>query len=244
VSKGCCGVVASPPTLGGPTVSEANGAGPSFSCDRPFSSPQLSSPKKVVLLSSVQGNGKRWFQLLAGWAFVLSLPASVLFLALPSPLSHSKEKEREDEHTQLEAMDFGSKALVHLPADDLAPEDIYSDEVNDGIANCAKEQAEVWAAAAKEEADGNNVDVGADGQAAQPWLGREFLDDLAELTRVLGSQRSGGDSGGRAGPAGAFGTATRLQPRMQTGMQAQFDAQVCPPSPLSLSLFFVSSAEL
>lgn len=45
-------------------------------------------------------------------------------------------------------MEFGSnKVFVDLHAD---TEDIFAEEVNDGIANCAKEQADAWRATAQE----------------------------------------------------------------------------------------------
>jgi actin beta/gamma 1 len=83
-------------------------------------------------------------------------------------------------------------------------EDFYEDEVNDGIANCAKEQAEAWAEAAAE--------TGADNT--------EFIQRLLRLTGTLKDKRVA------ATRAGAMGTQSRLQPRYQKGMSAKYDAVV------------------
>jgi hypothetical protein len=82
-------------------------------------------------------------------------------------------------------------------------EDIYADEVEDGIAAGAQEQAKLWAEAAKEE-------------------GREGDSFVTELTRLTDGYKTARD-GARAG---ALGTTTRLQPRFQKGKQQQFDAVV------------------
>eukprot|EP01105_Mastigella_eilhardi_P023908 TRINITY_DN6113_c0_g1_i1.p1 TRINITY_DN6113_c0_g1~~TRINITY_DN6113_c0_g1_i1.p1 ORF type:complete len:1182 (-),score=308.16 TRINITY_DN6113_c0_g1_i1:54-3599(-) len=76
-------------------------------------------------------------------------------------------------------------------------EDIYQDDVDDGIAACAEEQAKIWAEAAKE-------------QGKDPAFVRELLKHLG----------SGAIAGSRKG---ALGTTTRMQPRFQKGKQAQFD---------------------
>jgi actin beta/gamma 1 len=83
-------------------------------------------------------------------------------------------------------------------------EDIYEDEVNDGIANCAKEQAEAWAQEAEETG------------AKQS----EFIRRLLQLTGGLKDKRIA------ATRAGAMGTKSRLQPRYQKGMSAKYDAVV------------------
>jgi len=98
-------------------------------------------------------------------------------------------------------MDFGSKAFFVAGAPET--EDIYEDEVKDGIANCAKEQAEAWAQEAQE--------TGGDGAS-------EFVGRLLALTGSLKSKRST--------RAGALGTTSRLQPRFQKGASASYDA-VC-----------------
>jgi len=99
-------------------------------------------------------------------------------------------------------MDFGSQCLF-LPS---APEteDIYEDEVNDGIANCAKEQAEAWAQEASEQ-----------GQEES-----EFIQRLLKLTGALKDKRVA------AVRAGAMGTKSRLQPRYAKGMSDRYDS-VC-----------------
>jgi hypothetical protein len=83
---------------------------------------------------------------------------------------------------------------------------IYTDEVNDGIASCADEQAQVWAAAAKEE--GRNDDP--------------FLRELGSITRVCLDDKNRQESyekmkqnlSNQRKPVGAFGCRTRVQPRM------------------------------
>merc|ERR1719197_842067 len=77
------------------------------------------------------------------------------------------------------------------------PEKIYSDEVENGLAHCALEQAEVWAAAAAE--DGNeNLDKG-------------FLESLKKLSTMGQTKRAG---------RGALATTTRVQPRLASAQAA------------------------
>jgi len=99
-------------------------------------------------------------------------------------------------------MEFGSRVLLASAAREM--EDIYEDEVNDGIANCAKEQAEAWAQEAAE--------TGANAS--------EFIGRLLQLTGSLKDKRVA------ATRAGAMGTKSRLQPRFQKGMSSRYDA-VC-----------------
>jgi actin beta/gamma 1 len=99
-------------------------------------------------------------------------------------------------------MEFGSPFIFASTVKET--EDFYEDEVNDGIANCAKEQAEAWAEAAAE--------TGADNT--------EFIQRLLRLTGTLKDKRVA------ATRAGAMGTQSRLQPRYQKGMSAKYDAVV------------------
>mmetsp|Transcript_122420 Transcript_122420/g.391427 ORF Transcript_122420/g.391427 Transcript_122420/m.391427 type:complete len:192 (+) Transcript_122420:62-637(+) len=99
-------------------------------------------------------------------------------------------------------MEFGSDVLFVSTVQET--EDIYEDEVNDGIANCAKEQAEAWAQEAEET-----------GAGASQFIGR-----LLKLTGSLKDKRVA------ATRAGAMGTTTRLQPRFNKGMSSRYDA-VC-----------------
>eukprot|EP00928_Gymnodinium_smaydae_P039803 TRINITY_DN27113_c0_g3_i1.p1 TRINITY_DN27113_c0_g3~~TRINITY_DN27113_c0_g3_i1.p1 ORF type:complete len:1272 (+),score=228.98 TRINITY_DN27113_c0_g3_i1:66-3881(+) len=101
-------------------------------------------------------------------------------------------------------MDFGSRCLFSARTTDL--EDFYEDEIKDGIANCAKEQAEAWAQEAAESGASSS--------------NNEFLQQLLKLTGSLKDKRIA------ATRAGAMGTKTRLQPRFQKGMSSRFDA-VC-----------------
>jgi len=99
-------------------------------------------------------------------------------------------------------MEFGSRSLFASVVQET--EDIYEDEVNDGIANCAKEQAEAWAEAASETGEEPN----------------EFIGRLLQMTGKLKDQRVA------AMRAGAMGTKSRLQPRFQKGMSTKYDAVV------------------
>jgi len=99
-------------------------------------------------------------------------------------------------------MEFGSAILLATTLKET--EDIYEDEVNDGIANCAKEQAEAWAQEAAETGAGQS----------------EFIKRLLGLTGGLKDKRVA------ATRAGAMGTKSRLQPRYQKGMSAKYDAVV------------------
>mmetsp|Transcript_79435 Transcript_79435/g.199620 ORF Transcript_79435/g.199620 Transcript_79435/m.199620 type:complete len:1284 (+) Transcript_79435:52-3903(+) len=99
-------------------------------------------------------------------------------------------------------MEFGSK--IFLASDVQETEDIYEDEVNDGIANCAKEQAEAWAQEAAE-------------------TGAESSEFISKLLGLAGSLK---DKRVAATRAGAMGTKSRLQPRYQKGMSTRYDA-VC-----------------
>jgi actin-related protein len=99
-------------------------------------------------------------------------------------------------------MEFGSAALFVSTLKET--EDIYEDEVNDGIANGAKEQAEAWAK-----------------EAAETGMQQsEFIKKLLQLTGGLKDKRIA------ATRAGAMGTKSRLQPRFQKGMSAKYDAVV------------------
>ena len=84
------------------------------------------------------------------------------------------------------------------------PEDIYKDEVADGIANCADEQAQVWAQAANEEENSG---------------AKDFIQELLQMTKKYKDEKAGIRSG-------ALGCKTRLQPRFQSGKKAEFDRLV------------------
>lgn len=99
-------------------------------------------------------------------------------------------------------MEFGSKAFLISTVEET--EDIFEDEVNDGIANCAKEQAEAWIEAAAES-----------GEAPS-----EFVSRLLSMTGALKDTRVAKTR------AGAMGTQSRLQPRYQKGMSDRYDAVV------------------
>ena len=98
-------------------------------------------------------------------------------------------------------MDFASSVIfadIHNEK-----EQVYTDEVNDGIAHAAKEQAEVWAIEAEEQGS----DTG-------------FVRDLVSLTSKYISARAGQQR------AGELGTKSRLQPRYQKGKALEYDRVV------------------
>ncbi|KAK3271134.1 hypothetical protein CYMTET_20495 [Cymbomonas tetramitiformis] len=99
-------------------------------------------------------------------------------------------------------MEFASK-LVLADIDGLE-EDIYIDELQDGIASAAQEQAQAWIQTAQEEGE-------------EP---SEFIGSLLTLVRKYMSLR-----GGREGVRqGALGTTTRLQPCAKKGAQQFYNA--------------------
>ena len=100
-------------------------------------------------------------------------------------------------------MNFGSEyVLVDLVEE---TEEIYQDEVEDGIAAGAAEQARLWALAAAESRDGVEKS-------------QEFINELVAMTTSYDNQKKT--------RAGGMGTTTRLQPRYQKGKQQQFDQHV------------------
>jgi len=79
-------------------------------------------------------------------------------------------------------------------------EEIYEEDIRDGIANLAMEQAQAWALEAEETGDAG------------------YVTELLKLTKRCVAQRTV--------RAGALGTTSRLQPRFQKGKSAQFDQVV------------------
>eukprot|EP00746_Dinoflagellata_sp_MGD_P073172 gnl/MRDRNA2_/MRDRNA2_29705_c0_seq1.p1 gnl/MRDRNA2_/MRDRNA2_29705_c0~~gnl/MRDRNA2_/MRDRNA2_29705_c0_seq1.p1 ORF type:complete len:773 (-),score=164.10 gnl/MRDRNA2_/MRDRNA2_29705_c0_seq1:1659-3977(-) len=79
-------------------------------------------------------------------------------------------------------------------------EEIYEEDIQDGIANLAMEQAQAWALEAEETGDAG------------------YVAELLKLTKKCVAQRSI--------RAGALGTTSRLQPRFHKGKSAQFDQLV------------------
>jgi len=93
---------------------------------------------------------------------------------------------------------LGSTALLATLCDER--EEIYEEDIQDGIANLALEQARAWALEADE--------TGETG----------YVQELLRLTQQCVAQR--------AVRAGALGTTSRLQPRYQKGKSNQFDSLV------------------
>ena len=79
---------------------------------------------------------------------------------------------------------------------------IFEDEVQDGIAHAAKEQADVWATAAAEEGNDST-----------------FVRELVSLTSSYLRKKDGAR-------AGEMGTTSRLQPRFQKGKAQEYDRLV------------------
>ena len=121
-------------------------------------------------------------------------------------------------------MEFGAKAI--LVDERREVETIFADELDDGIASCADEQAQAWRAAAEEEGRANDPFLLELGSITRVCLDekkrRENQDKEAEGS--LSSQQGGGGGGGKK-PVGAFGCQTRIQPRMagKGKYQSQYD---------------------
>ena len=99
-------------------------------------------------------------------------------------------------------------AFAHI---DEEQEEIYSEEIQDGIANCAEEQAQVWAKEAEEQQAYSDDCSNAD-----------FVKNLLQLTKKFVNKRNTG-AAASASRQGAMGTKSRLQPRYQKGKTAQYD---------------------
>jgi actin beta/gamma 1 len=110
-------------------------------------------------------------------------------------------------------METASKfAFAHIDGD--ADEEIFEEEIQDGIANAAEEQAQVWAQEAEEQQAYN-----ADSTSAERV---RFVKNLLALTKSFVNKRNTGatTTGARQG---AMGTKSRLQPRFQKGKKAAYD---------------------
>eukprot|EP00121_Abeoforma_whisleri_P000248 Awhi_evm1s224 len=82
-------------------------------------------------------------------------------------------------------------------------EEIYQEEIDDGIAGCAKEQADVWNMEAKEQ--GNDT---------------EFVSKLLALLKNVDENKA--NEKAKKDRQGAMGTTTRMQPRFQKGKKYTF----------------------
>ena len=99
---------------------------------------------------------------------------------------------------------------------DAEREEIYRDEVDDGIANCASEAAEAWAQEAEEQGILSKAD--GDSKAA-------FVRELLTLCRATKSTRRA-EAGRHGHGQGEMGTVTRAQPRSIGGASQRYDAIV------------------
>jgi len=100
---------------------------------------------------------------------------------------------------QCEGIVWGSSSLLVDPYAE--KEEIYEEDIQDGIANLAMEQAQAWALEAAETGESG------------------YVSDLLKLTKECVARRSVRN--------GALGTTSRLQPRYQKGKSEQFDRLVC-----------------
>jgi hypothetical protein len=105
---------------------------------------------------------------------------------------------RVEDATPLQGVVFGSKALLSDPFGET--EEIYEEDIQDGIANLAHEQAQAWALEADETGESG------------------YVRELLKLTSQCVAQRSARN--------GALGTQSRLQPRNQKGKSVEFDRLV------------------
>eukprot|EP01125_Pyxidicula_operculata_P019969 TRINITY_DN7271_c0_g2_i1.p1 TRINITY_DN7271_c0_g2~~TRINITY_DN7271_c0_g2_i1.p1 ORF type:complete len:1174 (-),score=286.61 TRINITY_DN7271_c0_g2_i1:74-3595(-) len=113
---------------------------------------------------------------------------------------------------------FGSK-YAFIPGDnDNAEEDIYQEDVNDGMAAGAKFAAEIWAEEAKK--GDSNIDT-------------EFVNELLKMTNPQIPQQKVSIEGKDLNHhdivdenLGAFNSTRRLQPRYQKGKASEFDRKV------------------
>ena len=106
--------------------------------------------------------------------------------------------------TQQTTMEIATKNNIYLTIDEQL-EEIYKDEIEDGIANCAEEQAAIWAEGAKEDENAES---------------KKFVEELLKMTKEIKAQKNG------VVRSGGLGCKTRLQPRFQKGNQYKFDQVV------------------
>eukprot|EP01126_Amoeba_proteus_P015317 TRINITY_DN16886_c0_g3_i2.p1 TRINITY_DN16886_c0_g3~~TRINITY_DN16886_c0_g3_i2.p1 ORF type:complete len:228 (+),score=26.21 TRINITY_DN16886_c0_g3_i2:98-781(+) len=114
------------------------------------------------------------------------------------------------------SMEFGC-SYIYVPSQH-ASEDIFKDEIEDGIAASAQEQAKIWAA----EVAARQGDISA--------TDTTFYLQLAQLAAAsYNSDASSRDANTHEAinhNLGAFSTTRRLQPRFQKGRTEEFDKRV------------------
>jgi actin-related protein len=117
--------------------------------------------------------------------------------------------QSESEHDN--GVFFGSAYLLIEQQEE--HEQIYAEDLADGIASCAKEQAEVW----KLELDESNAAATEEEKTMEE---RDFDVAMRLLVKACLQEHRKSDR------RGAFGTTSRLQPRFKTGAATKFDEKV------------------
>lgn len=115
------------------------------------------------------------------------------------------------EQEQLLEMSIQSASQFAYADIDFEYEEIYSDEIEDGIANGAEEQAQVWAKEAEEQ---QAYSIGSNKQ--------DFVNNLLRITKKYVERRNANAPAATV-RQGAMGSKSRLQPRYQKGKTAQYD---------------------
>jgi hypothetical protein len=90
----------------------------------------------------------------------------------------------------------------------------FIDEIVDGIASCAREQAQAWADIAKENSES--------GGGLPPGIDQKFIDEIKRMATTASRLRSAPlRHDGQTDVYGVFSSARRLQPRYQDRAKAQ-----------------------
>eukprot|EP01122_Echinamoeba_exundans_P003751 TRINITY_DN13818_c0_g1_i1.p1 TRINITY_DN13818_c0_g1~~TRINITY_DN13818_c0_g1_i1.p1 ORF type:complete len:150 (+),score=37.38 TRINITY_DN13818_c0_g1_i1:257-706(+) len=108
-------------------------------------------------------------------------------------------------------MEFGSE-LVFVGSSET--EEIFEDEIVDGIASCAREQAQAWADIAKENSESSG--------GLPPGIDQKFIDEIKRMATTASRLRSAPlRHDGQTDVYGVFSSTRRVQPRYQDRSKAQ-----------------------
>lgn len=134
-------------------------------------------------------------------------PVSVhVATSIPEPVSPAVEV----------SLGFGS-SFVFAPKVTEEPEEIFQDEIDDGLSEGAQEQAKVWAEAIKNKEMTEGVDTA-------------FLEELQKMFQSTAKPKPTGPAkqlqDQQASHAGVFSANVRLQPRYEAGAAQKFDQAV------------------
>jgi hypothetical protein len=99
-------------------------------------------------------------------------------------------------------MNFASGLIYYPITSDCDLEEIYEDELEDGLATAAQEQAKLWASQAT---------------SGDETLDKEFVQQLLEMSKDKEKNKKQGEihNDAQATHAGVFSSAMRLQPRFE-----------------------------